>query len=201
MVSTAPLIFDKEILDEIDLMKWIAENLPIRFLGDPVLKQKCKLVKEAEFGSQEITNIGKIMVETLRKYRTKSGLGRGLAANQIGFLKRMIVVWLGNEPEVFINPEIIKLAGKGSYWESCISTGSLLIGEVIRPWKGNFKYKTLEGEEKILEADEKQTRLFLHEMDHLNGEVCTEHYQPGTCRFVRLGKKEVLLYPFLEIKI
>ena len=124
---------DPEILDDIDLARWIAENLPIRFIGDEGLKQKCTVFSEDEFGSEEMMELSKVLIDTLKKYRAKAGMGRGLAANQICIPRRMIAVWLGDEPEVFVNPEIVSTEGKGSYWESCISAGALLIGEVIRP--------------------------------------------------------------------
>ena len=75
---------DSEILDDIDLARWIAENLPIRFIGDEALKQKCTAFSEEEFGSEEMTEISNALIDTLKKYRAKAGMGRGLAANQIG---------------------------------------------------------------------------------------------------------------------
>lgn len=191
---------DSEILDDIDLARWIAENLPIRFIGDEVLKQKCTAFREDEFESEEMMEISKVLVDTLKKYRARAGMGRGLAANQIGISRRMIAVWLGEEPEVFVNPEIISTEGEGSYWESCISAGTLLIGEVIRPWKGRFSYRDVNGETHTIDADEKQTRLFLHEIDHLDGQNCLERYKPGTAKFVRGGKEEVFSYSFTRTK-
>ncbi len=191
---------DKEILDDIDLVRWIAENLPIRFIGDEVLKQKCIEFSDDEFGSEEMTEISIALIDTLKKYKAKAGMGRGLAANQIGIPKRMIVVWLGEEPEVFVNPEIVSTEGEGSYWESCISAGTLLIGEVIRPWKGRFLYRDLSGEAHTIEADEKQTRLFLHEIGHLDGHNCLEAYTPGSAKFVRGGKEEIFSHSFIRTK-
>lgn len=191
---------DSEILDDIDLARWIAENLPIRFIGDEVLKQKCTAFSEDEFGGEEMTEISNALIYTLRKYRARAGMGRGLAANQIGIPRRMIAVWLGEEPEIFVNPEIISTEGEGSYWESCISAGTLLIGEVSRPWKGRFSYRDLKGETHTIDADEKQTRLFLHEIDHLDGHNCLEAYKPGTVKFVRGGKEEVLSHSFNRTK-
>jgi len=191
---------DSEILDDIDLARWIAENLPIRFIGDEALKQKCTAFNEDEFGSEEMTEISKALIYTLKRYRAEAGMGRGLAANQIGILRRMIAVWLGEEPEVFVNPEVVSTEGEGSYWESCISAGTLLIGEVIRPWKGRFSYRDLSGEARTIEADEKQTRLFLHEIDHLDGHNCLEAYKPGTAKFVRGGKEEIFSHSFTRTK-
>jgi len=200
MIIKDHLQTDSEILDDIDLARWIAENLPIRFIGSEVLKQKCVPFSDEEFSGKEMAEISQALVDTLKKYRAKTGMGRGLAANQIGIPRRMIVVWLGEEPEVFVNPEIISTEGEGSYWESCISAGTLLVGEVIRPWKGRFSYRNLNGGTHTIEADEKQTRLFLHEIDHLDGHNCLEAYKPGTAKFVRGGKEEIFSYTLTRRK-
>lgn len=189
----------KNIVDDIELAKWVAENLPIKFIGDSALKAICQPFQVGEIRGAETKEIAKALVATLKSFRGKAGTGRGLAANQIGILKRMIVVWPKDEPEVLINPEIIGLTGKGSYWESCISTGSLIIGEVVRPWRGTFKYLNIQGKENILEADEKQTRLLLHKIDHLNGEICTDKYERNTLKLVQGGKEEVLGYQFKQL--
>lgn len=188
-----------EILDDLDLFKWTAENLPIRFVGDKSLTLACEPVDLEDINSPEIEEIAATMTSVLKQFREKSGVGRGLAANQIGILKRIIVVWLGDEPEVFINPEVVDTEGKGSYWESCLSAGSFLVGEVIRPWRATVRYLDLQGHSHELNADEKQTRLFLHEIDHLNGELCVHKYEPGTLCFVERGKDQILSYPFKKL--
>lgn len=193
------LLHNTEILDDLELFKWTAEKLPIRFVGDPILTTPCEPIDADAIATPEIQELAKGMLDTLTTYREKAGMGRGLAANQIGSNKRMIVVWLNKEPEIFINPEILSVEGTGSYWESCISTGSFLIGEIIRPWKGTFRYLDLNGNEKTLEADEKQTRLLLHEIDHLNGELCIHKYEPKTLCFVEKGKEQVLSYEFKRL--
>lgn len=189
------------ILDSLELFRWIVTELPNkRFLGDKALRTKCTSFKEEEFGSKKMRRLAELLVSSLKKYRAKTGMGRGLSANEMGVAWRMIVVWLGDEPEVMVNPEIVKLEGKGSYWECCISSGTVLIGEVIRPWKGTFRYRDIEGRKNILEADEKQTRIFLHEIDHLNGITCIEKYKPGTIRFVRGGKEEIFSYKLKRLE-
>ncbi len=174
------------ILESLEIFKWTATEIPsFRFLGDKALKQKCIPFKEEEFGQQEIKEIAKEIIDTLKKYRAKTGIGIGLAANQIGITRRMIVVWLKEEPEVLVNPEILESEGEGSYWESCMSSGIMLIGKVIRSWQGTFRYKDLEGKEHTFKADPKQTRVLLHEIDHLNGITCVEEYEKGTERFTK----------------
>ncbi len=190
---------DVSILEAIQKAQWIIDQLPIRYFGDSILYSPCKAITQKEFGTKKLKASATKLIKTLKAYRKETGTGRGLAANQIGIGKRMICIWLGDDPEVFCNPQVISTTGKGSYWESCLSSGSLLIGQVIRPWQGKFKYWDLEGKVHTLDANEKQTRLFLHEMQHLDGGVCTELYEPGTIRFIRGGKEEVLGYKFERI--
>ena len=66
--------------------------------------------------------------------------------------------------------------------------------------KGRFSYRDLSGGVHTIEADEKQTRLFLHEIDHLDGYNCLEAYTPGTTKFVRGGKEEILSHSFTRTK-
>ncbi len=199
-MKTNYLKHQTDLLDDLDNAKWIAENLPMRFFGDPILKEVCTPFVDEEFGGEEMRELAEALIDTIKKYRAHMGTGRGIAANQIGSNRRMIVVWLEDEPEVFVNPKMTTSVGEGSYFESCMSSGGLVIGEVIRPWTGTFTYKDLAGKEQTREADEKQTRLFLHEMDHLDGNICIERYIKGTTRLITGGKEEVLGFPFKRIK-
>jgi peptide deformylase len=200
MSTTQGLEFDAEIQDDLDFFAWTAENLPIRFFGDEVLHRPCEAIAEDEFGAPGLSKLAKDLTDSLAKYREKSGLGRGLAANQIGFSQRVMVVWLfDDKPVVMVNPKMISSEGTGSYWESCISSGAFLIGEVHRPWKGKFEYQDVKGQPHHLDADEKETRILLHEIDHLEGIICSEKYVPDTMRFVRGGREEIQSYPLKRI--
>ena len=183
----------------LDLFAWTAQELPIRFFGDASLRDICLPVERAEFGSDAIKDIADQLVATLTKYREHTGMGRGLAANQIGHNKRMVAVFFGEKMEIFYNPEILSTEGSGSYWESCLSSGTLIVGEVHRAWKATFRYFDLEGLEHTLEADEKQTRVLMHEIDHLDGITCDERYEPKTMKIVAGGKEEILGFPFKQI--
>jgi len=190
---------NKGLSDALDLFSWTARELPIRFFGDKILYTACEPIEEHDFGTDILHKISEELVATLTKYREHTGLGRGLAANQLGYNKRMIVVWFNDTPQVLCNLELIKSDGLGSYWESCISSGALLVGEVQRPWTGTFKYNVVDGKEHYLEADEKQTRVLLHEIDHLNGITCNEKYEPKTMRIVTGGKEEILSFSFKQL--
>jgi peptide deformylase len=190
---------DDNIQESVDLLDWTVKNLPIRFFGDEVLKDSCKAIHKHEFGTPELQEAIDMLQGTLDKYRQHTGMGRGIAANQIGISKRIIVVWLKDKPEVMINPKLVSSEGVGSYWESCISSGTLLIGQIHRPWQGVFAYQDFEGKPHKLTADEKGTRVILHEINHLKGITCNEKYLPKTLRFICGGKKEIMGYPLVRI--
>lgn len=187
---------NREGLDEsLALASWMNQSLPMRFLGDPILREVCEPVASYEFGTKHVANITAELVSTLKQYRERTGIGRGLAANQIGYSKRIIAVWWDIQPEVMFNPEVHTTSGMGSYWESCLSGGGMLLGEVHRAWKGTFDYQDKNGRFKCLEADELQTRVMLHEIDHLDGITCDQKYVPGTLTLVTGGKEEILSHP------
>ena len=113
---------NEDLTRSLELFTWATRELPIRFFGDAVLRTVCTLVEEQEFGGDEVKQIADKLTDTLMKYREKTGLGRGLAANQIGYTRRIIAVLFGDEPEVMCNPTLVESEGFGSYWESCISS-------------------------------------------------------------------------------
>lgn len=189
------------LLDSLALFEWTVKNLPMRFFGDKILHTPCDPIAETELGTKALKKITDILVETLTKYRKHTGMGRGIAANQVGYSKRIVIVWLNDKPKVLINPRLVSSKGVGSYWESCISSGTLLIGEVHRPWAGAFEYLDIHGAVRTLEANEKETRIILHELDHLDGIVCSDRYIRGTTSFITGGEEEVFSYELRRIDI
>jgi peptide deformylase len=188
-----------KLLSQIEQFAWSVRELPICYFGNPVLRTQCTEVATSEFGSAEIQRIEQLLIDTLQKYRQHSGIGRGLAANQVGESKRMIAVWRIDHMEVLHNPRLISSEGHGRYPESCLSSGALLIGDVVRPWVGTFIYQDSTGKSHQLKADEKETRILLHEIDHLDGVVCNDKYEPKTERFVTGGADEVSGYQVTRI--
>lgn len=190
----------QDLQSSLELFSWTARELPIRFFGDEILQTVCQPIGKDEFGTKTIKKIADELTGTLTKYRKHTGMGRGLAANQIGYDNRIVAVWLDDKPEILCNPETISNEGLGSYWESCISSGALLVGEVHRPWTASFRYFDVNGKLHTLDADEKQTRVLLHEIDHLDGITCNEKYRPKSLRIVAGGKDEILSYSFKRLK-
>ena len=132
----------------------------IRKYGDDVLRQKCREVEEID--KRTITLI-KDMFETM--YEAD---GVGLAAPQVGILKRLFVIDIGDGPLVFINPEILETSGKQIGEEGCLSIPGE-VEEVMRPNYVRARAINEKGEEFEIEAEELLARAILHEYDHLNG--------------------------------
>jgi len=94
--------------------------------------------------------------------------GVGLAAPQVGILKRIIVYDVGDGPKVMINPVIIKASGKQTGEEGCLSSPNVF-GMVDRPATLHVKAFDLEGQEVTVKAKELEAIVFCHEIDHLDG--------------------------------
>jgi peptide deformylase len=132
----------------------------IRTIGDPVLRKKAKKVDKID--SHIITVIDD-MAETM--YNAD---GVGLAANQIGILRRIVVIDVGEGLLELINPELIYEEGEQIGIEGCLSVPNTT-GEVKRPKKVKVKYLDREGNIKEIEGEDLLARAFTHEIDHLNG--------------------------------
>ena len=128
---------------------------------DPVLRKKCEEVKEI---TEEIKNLSWDIVETLEKNE-----GVGLAAPQVGELKRIIVVQTENQPRVLINPKIIKKSKEIEIIEEgCLSFPGLFL-KIKRAKEVEFEALNENGEKICLKAEGLPARIFQHEIDHLDG--------------------------------
>ncbi|CAB1243589.1 peptide deformylase [Clostridium sp. MT-14] len=132
----------------------------IRKYGDDILRKKSKKV---DVINNRIITLLKDMEETLYEED-----GIGLAAPQVGVLKRAIVVDIGEGIYKLINPEIIYSEGSYIDKEGCLSIPGVQ-GEVKRPNKVKVKALNEKGEEIIVEGENLLARAFCHEIDHLNG--------------------------------
>ena len=137
----------------------------IRIQGDPVLNKVCRPVETLTPRLQELIDD---MLDTMYDAQ-----GVGLAAPQVGVLRRIVVIDVGEGPIVMINPEILETAGEQCGMEGCLSVPGKA-AEVTRP---NFvKAKALNEnmEEFIIEGEELLARAICHELDHLDGHMYTE---------------------------
>ena len=138
----------------------------IRVMGDEVLTKQCREVKEM---TPRLKTLISDMFETMY-----DAYGVGLAAPQVGILKRIFVVdTTGDTPRVFINPEIVETSGEQTGEEGCLSVpGKCAV--VTRP--NYVKVRALDEnmEPFELEATELLARAVLHENDHLDGHLYVE---------------------------
>lgn len=132
----------------------------IRTIGDDILRKKCRMVDEI---NDRILTLIKDMQETMY-----AADGVGLAAPQVGILKRIAVVDVGEGPINLINPEIIETEGEYLDEEGCLSIPGEQ-GPVLRPEKIKVKTLNEKGEELIIEAEGLFARAICHELDHLDG--------------------------------
>ncbi|SHH17300.1 peptide deformylase [Clostridium grantii] len=137
----------------------------IRINGDEILRKKSREVKEV---NDRIKILVEDMVETM--YHAN---GVGLAAPQIGILRRVVVIDVGEGPIVLINPEIISKEGSQIDEEGCLSVPGVQ-GMVERPMKVKVEALNENGEKFILGGEELLARAICHELDHLNGVLFTD---------------------------
>ena len=137
----------------------------IRIQGDPVLEKKCREIKEV---TEKIRTLIDDMLETMYEAN-----GVGLAAPQVGILKRLVVIDVGDGPIVMINPEILETSGEQTGDEGCLSLPGKA-GCVTRPNYVKAQYYDEEMEEYIIEGEELLARAICHELDHLDGHMYTE---------------------------
>jgi peptide deformylase len=137
----------------------------IRENGDPVLNKKCKEVKEVTERTRELIDD---MFETMYEAQ-----GVGLAAPQVGILKRICVIDVGDDPIVLINPKVLETSGEQTGHEGCLSVPGKS-GIVTRPnyvkviaYNENMEPTEIEGTELL-------ARALMHEIDHLDGHMYTE---------------------------
>lgn len=132
----------------------------IRIEGDAILRKKAKIIKNID---DKIKELAHDMIETMHHEE-----GVGIAGNQVGVLRRICIVNVGDYDRVVINPEILEFSGSEEGYEGCLSIPGYR-GIVSRPTKIKVKYTNLNNDEVIEEAEDFLARAFCHEIDHLNG--------------------------------
>ena len=137
----------------------------IRTVGDPCLTKVCKEVEEVN--ERTLTLIDD-MLDTMDEAE-----GVGLAAPQVGVLKRIVVIDVGEGPIVMINPEILETSGSQTGSEGCLSVPGKA-GTVTRPDYVKAKAYDEEMNEYVIEGEELLARAICHELAHLDGHLYTE---------------------------
>ncbi len=157
----------------------------LRYEGDEILKKKSREIPKEDILTEKIQTLIDDMIETMHKYN-----GVGLAAVQVGILKRLIVIDLydDNGPIVLINPVIIKTKGEQEVEEGCLSFPNQF-AKVIRPQEVVAEYTDREGKRMRVKAKELLAQAIAHEVDHLNGELFINKIIPGTLEYVEPEKQ------------
>jgi peptide deformylase len=143
----------------------VVASLTIRQYGDPVLKEVTREVVDID---ASVAALAETMIETMY-----DAPGSGLAANQVGVLRRMFVYDVGEGPRAVINPRIVESDGEWAFDEGCLSVPGLS-WEIVRPNAVHLVGFDLDGNELSIEATELEGRVFQHELDHLDGILLVE---------------------------
>ena len=142
----------------------------IRELGDEVLTKPCKEVTKMTLRTKILIND---MLDTMYE-----AMGVGLAAPQVGILKRIVTIDIGEGPIVLINPEILETSGEQTGEEGCLSVPGKW-GIVTRPNYVKVRALNEEMEEFEIEGEGLLARAFCHEIDHLDGKMYVDLVEGG----------------------
>jgi len=132
----------------------------IRILGDEILRKKCRKVEKID---EKILDLIQDMMDTMFEND-----GVGIAAPQVGVLKRIVVVLKGKTPVVLINPVITEKEGRAVDSEGCLSVRKRIVN-VARPTRIKVEALNEKGEEISFVAKDFYAREICHEVDHLDG--------------------------------
>lgn len=147
----------------------------IRKKGDEILRKKCKPVTEV---NKKVRDLLDDMLDTM--YEAD---GVGLAAPQVGILKRIVVIDVGEGPVELINPEILEESGEQIRAEGCLSIPGIY-GEVKRPERLLVKALDRNGKEQRIEATGMLAIAMCHEIDHLDGIL----FEDRVIRYIEANK-------------
>ena len=153
----------------------------LRLEGDEILSKKSR---EVEVIDEKIQTLIDDMIETMHKYN-----GVGLAAVQVGILKRIVVIDLYDDkgPIVLINPVIIKEKGEQEVEEGCLSFPNQF-AKIIRPAEVVAEYTDRDGKRMRVKAKELLAQAISHELDHLEGKLFIDKIIPGTLEYIEPEK-------------
>lgn len=140
----------------------------IRTEGDPILRKVCREITESNDRLRELVED---MIDTMYEAN-----GVGLAAPQVGILKRVAVIDIGDGPVILINPVIVEESGSQTGQEGCLSVPGKA-GIVTRPNYVKVKAFDLDMNEYFVEGEELMARALCHEIAHLDGDLYIDHVE------------------------
>jgi peptide deformylase len=135
----------------------------IRYNNDELLRKKCREVKVID---EKINQILDDMMDTL--HHTENGAA--LAANQVGILKRLVVIDYENNYLKLVNPKIVGSSGVQECVEVCLSFPDRFV-KTIRPQKVTVQAFNEKGEEVLITGENEMAKCFCHEIEHLDGAI------------------------------
>ena len=152
----------------------------IREERDEFLRKKSREVEIDDITGEKIQSLIDDMLETMYNYK-----GVGLAAVQVGMLKRVIVIDVEDEkgPYVLINPQIIKTKGEKECDEGCLSFPNQF-GKVVRPTEVTVEFYDRNAKKEKIKAKDLLAQAICHECDHLEGVLFVDKVLPGTLEYV-----------------
>lgn len=140
-------------------------------MGDKILRKKSKKVPLQQIDKKLIADLE----DTLIDFRKKEGLGRGIAAPQIGVSKRMLYIITKEFSGILINPRIVKKSKeKIKVWDSCFSLKAAIFCKVLRNREIEVEFFDEKGKKQKIVAKAALSELLQHEIDHLDGIMCTD---------------------------
>ena len=143
----------------------------VRLLGDPILRMRSEPVTDPKSPAARL--VASDLAETLEDLRARHGLGRSLAAPQIGAPMRMIYVDV-DEPWLLVNPEIVDVGAEDFLvWDHCFSFPDLVV-RVQRAYRISVAYMDRIGKEYTVDAEGPMAELLQHEIDHLDGVLAVD---------------------------
>ncbi len=145
---------------------------PIHLLGDPVLRSESDPISNPR--SAAVRVVADDLQETFRDLRARYGIGRSLAAPQIGAPMRIIYVEI-DEPWFLLNPSITDIGIEDFLvWDDCFSIPDLLV-RVQRSYQIQVNYQDMQGDKHTIDARGPLAELLQHEIDHLDGILSVDH--------------------------
>ncbi len=150
----------------------------IRESGDEILNKKSRQVEEID---EKLLVLINDMIETMHKFN-----GVGLAAVQVGVLKRVVVIDLYDDkgPIILINPEVVKQKGSQTVTEGCLSFPNQF-AKVVRPKEVTVTAMNEKGKKIKITGKDLLAQALVHEIDHLNGELFIDKIIPGTLEIIK----------------
>ncbi|WP_148409274.1 peptide deformylase [Murimonas intestini] len=139
----------------------------IRLFDDKMLRKRCK---EVETIDDHVLELLDDMMDTLHDTEN----GAALAANQVGILKRLVVVDYGEYCLKLVNPRIVESSGEQECIEACLSFPGKM-GKTVRPQTVTVSALNEKGEEVLITGEGIMAKCFCHELEHLDGVVFLDH--------------------------